>query len=95
MAPLGCAIQVHQTSNQRQTWAEHSLDGWYLRTSDKHYHCHAVFIKKMQSEQLSDTVAFQHKYLTQPSLTPEERIVQALSDVKHTLSKMKSVYGSS
>ena len=49
LAPMGCAAQVHVSPNRRLTWAEHSLDGWYLKTSEEHYRCHVVFIKKTRN----------------------------------------------
>ncbi len=64
LAPMGCAVQVHVSPNRRLTWAEHALDGWYLRTSEEHYRCHVVFVKKTRAERISDTVFFQHRYIT-------------------------------
>ena len=30
LAPMGCAVQIHEESSQRRTWAPHSVDGYYL-----------------------------------------------------------------
>ena len=30
LAPIGTKIRVHETPNQRRTWAAHGVDGWYL-----------------------------------------------------------------
>ena len=93
LAPMGCAVQVHNSTNRRLTWAEHSLDGWYLKTSEEHYRCHVVFIKKTRSERISDTVVFQHRYITNPTITPEDKVVKALGDVKQALMKEKNLQG--
>ena len=93
LAPMGCAVQVHNSTNRRLTWAEHSLDGWYLKTSEEHYRCHVVFIKKTRSERISDTVIFQHRYITNPTITPEDKVVKALGDVKQALMKEKNLRG--
>jgi hypothetical protein len=37
LAPMGCAVQIDESRNRRKTWAENSIDGWYLRTSTEHY----------------------------------------------------------
>ena len=36
IAPMGCIVQVHEKSDQRGTWAYHSIDGWYLFTSPEY-----------------------------------------------------------
>jgi hypothetical protein len=46
LAPMGCAVQFHINPKRRASWGAHSEDGWYLRTSPKHYWCHIVFVKK-------------------------------------------------
>eukprot|EP00804_Cyclotella_cryptica_P009002 CCRYP_003107-RA/>CCRYP_003107-RA protein AED:0.29 eAED:0.29 QI:0/0/0/1/1/1/2/0/642 len=66
-------------SPTRGTWAFHSIDGWYLSTSPEHYRTHRCHIKSTNSERLSDTVVFQHKSITHPSLTPTDKLMQAVS----------------
>eukprot|EP00804_Cyclotella_cryptica_P011786 CCRYP_011381-RA/>CCRYP_011381-RA protein AED:0.36 eAED:0.36 QI:0/0/0/1/1/1/2/0/520 len=79
LAPMGCSVQVHEKSDARGTWAFHSIDGWYLSTSPEHYRTHRCHIKSTNSERLSDTVVFQHKSITHPSLTPTDKLMQAVS----------------
>jgi hypothetical protein len=38
-----------------------------------------VFCKKTQAKQLADTVFFKHKYITQPTVTPADVIVNAVT----------------
>ncbi len=66
LAPLGCAVQMHKSTSRQKTWDTHSLNGWYLGTSPKHYWCHNIFCTKTRVERISDTVFFQDWYLTQP-----------------------------
>eukprot|EP00956_Cyclotella_meneghiniana_P034375 scaffold104153_cov26-Cyclotella_meneghiniana.AAC.1 len=72
LAPMGCAVQFHVKPDRRKTWSEHSMDGWYLKTSDEHYRCHIVFVKKTQAKRVTDTVFFKHKYITQPEIKPAD-----------------------
>jgi hypothetical protein len=37
LAPVGCAVQLHENSERKGTWADNSIDGWYLQTSPEHY----------------------------------------------------------
>ncbi len=82
---MGCAIQIHESSEQQGTWAANTIDGWYFQTSPEHYQCHQMFVKKTKSERISDTVFFKHRYLTQPTVTPADTIINALGDLTQAL----------
>ncbi len=85
LAPMGCAVQFHIKPNRRKSWGEHSSNGWYLKMSPDHCRCHIIFVKATQAKQISDTVYFKHKHITQPTLTPEDRIVQAIQDLSNAI----------
>ena len=93
LAPMGCAVQLHERSERRGTWAMNSVDGWYLRTSDEHYRCHVIYVKNTRSERVSDTVHFKHKHITAPTLTPEDTIVRALNDLTQALKDRRNTKG--
>ena len=76
LAPMGCAVQFHIKPG-RKTFGEHSEDGFYLKTSEEHYRTHVIFAKKTRAKRLADTVFFKHKYITQPTITPADAIVNA------------------
>ncbi len=78
---MGSTVQMHESRDNRGTWAERSIDGWYLGTSSEHYRCHIIHVKKTNSERISDTVFFKHKYITQPTLTPVDTLVRAIDDL--------------
>ncbi len=93
LAPLGCAVQLYESNTRQGTWAEHSTNGWYIGTLIEHYRCHRVYVKKMRSERISDTVFFEHKYITQPTITPADTIVKALDDLTNALKGRRNVKG--
>jgi hypothetical protein len=93
LAPLGCAVEMHESTNRRKTWDPHSLTGWYLGTSTEHYRCHKIFCKKTRSERISDTVFFRHRYITQPTVTPEDKIVKAVGDLSSALRQRSNLRG--
>jgi hypothetical protein len=80
LTPMGCEAQVHKKTNKRGTWAYHLVNGWYLFTSPEHYCTHNCHIKHTKSKQLSDTVQFQHKRITNPSITHADKVMQALAE---------------
>ena len=80
LAPIGCNVQVHVKTDKRGTWAFHSVDGWYLSTSPEHYRTHKCHVKDTKSDRISDTVQFQHKNITNPTVTPHDKLMKALAD---------------
>jgi hypothetical protein len=93
LAPMGCAVQIHERSERRGSWAMNSVDGWYLRTSDEHYRCHEVYVKHTRSTRISDTIHFKHKHITAPTLTPEDTIVKAIGDLTEALRERRNTKG--
>ncbi|KAL7481840.1 hypothetical protein ACHAW6_007518, partial [Cyclotella cf. meneghiniana] len=85
LAPMGCNVQVHEKSTSRGTWAIHSMDSWYLGTSPENYRTHCCHIKTTNKDWLSNTVSFQHKHITNPTLTPADKLMQAITDCASTL----------
>ena len=84
LAPMGCKVQVHEKTDTRGTWVFHSVDGWYVGTSREHYRTHRCHIKatgnQYHTERLSDTVSFQPKSITNPSIMPADKLMQAIAD---------------
>jgi hypothetical protein len=80
LAPMGCEAQVHEKTDKHGTWAYHSVNGWYLFTSPEHYHTHNCHIKHTKSKRLSNTVQFQHKRITNPSIMHANKVMQALAE---------------
>ncbi len=85
LAPMGCAVQIYQSSERRTSWGANAIDGWYLQTSPEHYQCHVIYVKQTKSERMSDTVFFKTKYITQPTLTQTNIISKALNNLTHVL----------
>lgn len=85
LAPMGCEVQVHEKTDKRGTWAYHCVDGWYLFTSPEHYRVHNCQIKQTKKERLTDTISFKHKHITNPSISPADKLMNALAHLKATL----------
>ncbi len=85
LAPMGCAVQFHIKPTRRKTWGEHSSDGWHLSSSSDHYRSWWVFVKATRAKRITDTVFFKHKYITQPTVTPADSIVNAYHNLAKAL----------
>ncbi|KAL7482528.1 hypothetical protein ACHAW6_008209, partial [Cyclotella cf. meneghiniana] len=87
LAPMGWNVQVHETSDSCSTWEFHAVDGWYLGTSPEHYHTHHCHIKATNWDGLSDTILFQHKHITNPTVT----IADCPSTIKDIVAPSKDI----
>jgi hypothetical protein len=94
LAPMGCAAQIHEKSDKRGTWQYHTVDGWYLNTSPLHYRTHVCHIKETKKEQLTDTVQFQHKRITNPTISHANKIMHAIQQVIREIKKFGGVENS-
>ena len=79
LAPMGCAVQVHEKKNKWGTWAYHSAGGCYLAKSPEHYRTHMCHIKQMRSKWLPDTIQFSHKNITRPTITHADKVMEEIS----------------
>ncbi len=86
---MGCAVQFHIKPNKRKSWGEHASDGWYIKTSPDHYRCHWIFVKATRAKQISDTVFFKHKYITQPTMTTDDLVIMAIQDLTNAIKENK------
>jgi hypothetical protein len=73
--PLGCKVEAHVTPGVQETWAPHTVSGYYNGNAWEHYRCHEVYISGTKSIQTCLTVFFKHKYLTMPSITPDNALI--------------------
>jgi len=90
LAPMGCEAQVNEKTDKLGTWSYHSVDRRYLFTSPVHYRTHNRHIKHTKIERLSNTVQFQHKRITNPTITHADKAMHALADCVKALQGMTS-----
>jgi hypothetical protein len=93
LAPMGCAVQLHESCERQRTWAENTTDGWYLQTSLEHYRCHKIHVKKTNSERVSDSVFFKHKNITQPTLSMVDLLKKDINNLVHALKGRRNTNG--
>ena len=76
-SPLGIESLTHDKPNQRKTFAQHCRKGWVINPSPEHYICCTVWAKDTRGTRISKNVFFKHKYLSNPTVTPEGAIIAA------------------
>ena len=84
-APLGCAVQSHVKPEDRRTWDARADAGYSLGTSMEHHRCYRVYITKTRATRISDTVFFQHQYITNPTISPESSVIAAAQQLTAAL----------
>jgi hypothetical protein len=89
---MGCEAQMHEKTNKPGTWAYHLVDRWYLFTSPEHYCTHNCHPMHTKSEKLSNTAQFQHKLITNPSITHADKVMQALAECVKAIQGMTDTY---
>jgi hypothetical protein len=92
---MGCEAQVHEKTDKHETWAYYSVNGWYLFTLSEHHHTHNCHFNHTKSKQLSVTVQFQNKCITNPSITHTDKVMHALADFVKVIQGMMGKAGNS
>ena len=85
LAPLGIEVRSYVPPHKRKTWSVKSQKGHYIGTSMEHYRYYMVDITETRQIQGSETVFFKHKYITMPTVTPADAIIQAAKQLADSL----------
>ena len=76
LAPPGTCVLVHETTEQRASFAPHRVDGWYMGPSLDHYQCYSCYIPSTAG--IRDAISvdwFPHQILF-PKVTTEDYLTQ-------------------
>ena len=60
-----------------------------MGSSQDHYRARRIYVKAAGAERVSEIVFFKHKYLTNPTVTHADIVVQAARELYNALSKKK------
>jgi hypothetical protein len=83
--PIGIESLVHVKPHKRRTYAQHCKKDFVIGTLFEHYQCQKIRMKDTHDMRILGAVWFQHKYLTNPSVTPEDQIIAAIGGLAKTL----------
>ena len=70
---------------KRKTWGVRSKPGYYVGTSLEHYRYYWGWMSETKKIRGSKTVSFKHKYITNPSVTTGDAIVNAYQQLTSAL----------
>ena len=86
IAPPGCKVVVYEGPNQRGSWQDHGVDGWYIGPSHHHYRCHIVYVPKSRATRIADgsTEFFPHD-IAVPKTDPRDNATRAALQLAEAL----------
>ena len=91
IAPPGTRAIIHDKPANRDSWAAHGLDGWYLGPAMESYRCYTCWINETRRERICDTVAFLPLHVALPVATPNDMILASLKDIAQALQRSADV----
>jgi hypothetical protein len=68
---------VNDQPYKRHLFAQHCRKVFLLGTSTKHYWCWEFWLVTTRATRISSAAFFKHKNLTNPMVTPEDKIIKA------------------
>jgi len=77
LAPLDIETHANVPPGKRKTWATKSTKGFYIGTSMEHYRYYKAYCTETRAVQGSETMFFKHKFITAPTVTPQDAVIQA------------------
>jgi hypothetical protein len=72
---------VHEKPQQRKTWDDNGVEGWYLGPAMTHYRCYRCYINATKGERNSDTVEFFPTQVSMPALSSQDKAIAAIQDL--------------
>ena len=87
LAIPGTRAIVHETPQQRTSWAPHGIDAYYVGPSLEHYRCYKFFIPKTNTTRDATTVDWFPTAIKYPQITTETYLKQTAEDLLHILSQ--------
>ena len=64
-----------------------------MATSSEHYRTHRCHIKSTNREHFTDTIHFNHKKLTQPTITHTDKVMASISDCAEEIKNLSNRNG--
>ena len=81
LAPPGTRVVIHTKPDKRASWGFHGKDGWYIGPSMNHYRCVKCYNPHTAREVDVDTVQFFPSTTKIPSVSTEDYLKQAATDI--------------
>ena len=81
IAPPGTKVVYHNKPSNRPSWGFHGEQGWYIGPALDHYRNIMVYFPKTRAERPTDTVTFLPHFISIPSISMQDHLLQAVDDI--------------
>jgi hypothetical protein len=78
-------VIFHEKHRQRETWAPHGVNRFYLASAMVHYRCHSVYCSTTGQDRIVDTVKFMPQHCKVPGLSSADAVTVAATYLTHAL----------
>ena len=82
---IGMETLVYDNPKIRRTFAEHCSKGFVLVTAFENYRSWIMWMENNRATRISATVFHKHKYITNPDITTEDRVIAVAGKLVDTL----------
>ena len=86
----GMRAIVHEKPDDRKSWENHGVEGFYLGPAINHYRCWDFYIPKTQRVRFSDTVQWLPHAFQLPGSSPIHRFEAAFDDLRTAITDLKN-----
>jgi hypothetical protein len=87
LAPPGCQVIIHNRPQERGTWADHGVVGFYIGPAMHHFRNYVCYIPTTRGERISNTIEFFPAHVEMPETSSEDRLAQVTQDLIEVLKK--------
>ena len=77
LAPPGTAVTIHEKPQQRGTWSNHGVKGFYVGPALQHYRCYNTWVNATHATRVTDTLAWHPHDFNWPTYSPLELVIEA------------------
>ena len=87
LAPPGCLVVAHKRPQDRGTWANHGVKGYFIGPAKHHYRNYHVYIPVTRGMRTTDTIEFFLHHIQMPMTSSEDRLAEATENLVEILQK--------
>ena len=81
IAPPGCLIVAHEWAQERGSWTDHGVKGYFIGPAKHHYRNYRVYIPATRGEKTTDIIEFFPEHVQIPQSSSEDRLASATEDL--------------
>jgi hypothetical protein len=81
IAPFGTKVLVYESPEERKSWADHGVPGYYVGPASNSYRTFRVFVPKTRSFRLAETLAWFPEDVLMPGATAYDTLLAAIEQL--------------